>query len=282
MRVDCARGARCYDTVGGPRPPGTSNPPGSTVGRPPAPRPPAPPPPPPWVTNALIPLARAAAGQMARQELDPVVELHPTFGQTDQIFDIIDKNTVITKDGFTHAVEIPDIAGMGEDSEEEKDCLNGEFTSSVVWYGPLKDNHATGVVACLTELRGTKTREAYPELTGYNAQCKLANAHGHLLAHCLGGLDIRENFVPINHNATNVSQMWHGVEKQIKNALAKDETIYYQVIPHFPEDQALIDQFGVGVPDYIDIYAKGDKGFECSAVIHNVAVKPSKYKGCRQ
>ncbi|TQM80193.1 RHS repeat-associated protein [Saccharothrix saharensis] len=281
MRLDCARGARCYDTVGGPRPPGTSAP---TIPRSPAPivRPPAPPPPPPWVVNALVPLARAAAGELARQDLDPTIELHPTFGATNQIDKAIDENTVITKDGFTHSVDTPDITKSRKDTDEEKGCLDGELKSSVVWYGPLQNNHATGVVACLTKFRGAATREAYPELTGYDSECELAKAHGHLLAHCLGGLDIRENFVPINQNSANVSQMWHGVEKQIKKALEKDETIYYQVIPHFPEDPAMIEHYGVGVPDYIDIYAKGNKGFECAAKVHNVTTKIPSYKGCRQ
>ncbi|MEV8443463.1 RHS repeat-associated core domain-containing protein [Actinosynnema sp. NPDC051121] len=282
MRVDCARGARCYDTVGGPRPPGTSNPPGSTTGRPPAPRPPAPPPPPPWVTNALIPLARAAAGEMARQVLDPTVPVNPAFDKIRRRIDeVVDENTVITKDGFTHVADATQASTTYDEREDEKKCLNGDMPSTI-WYGPLVDGHASGAVACLTGLRGAK-RTNLPDPPGFSCENPLATARGHLIANCLGGEDILVNLVAINQDATNNSQMWHGVEKQVANRLEElDETIYYQVIPNFPEDPATVEKFGKGVPESISIHSVGNKGFACKVVIHNVAAKPADFTGCRQ
>jgi hypothetical protein len=153
---------------------------------------------------------------------------------------------------------------------------------STIWYGPLVDGHASGAVACLTELRGAE-RTNLPDPPGYSCDNPLAKARGHLIANCLGGEDILVNLVPINQDATNNSQMWHGVEKQISKRLSGlNETIYYQVIPNFPEDPDTVKAFGAGVPESISIHAVGNKGFSCKVVIHNVATKPSNFNGCRQ
>ncbi|MEU2832181.1 hypothetical protein ABZ667_26520 [Streptomyces lavendulae] len=91
-------------------------------------------------------------------------------------------------------------------------------------------------------------------------------ASGQVLARRLGGSgDTRDKFFTITQNPTN-STMMSGDEGKIEDAVAKGETVAYNVYLEYANSNAKI-------PKYIQMEASGDRGFKLDIVFDNPAYK---------
>ncbi|MEU5243630.1 DNA/RNA non-specific endonuclease [Streptomyces asoensis] len=126
-------------------------------------------------------------------------------------------------------------------------CLNGgDFNYTTDDEDWALDSDPTQIVGTRTELPVNK--EHKPE--GYYGGGTVHR--GHLLARQLGGdgVDLR-NLVPLYADVNTL--LMRGYEDALANRLRTGETIYYQVIPHYPGTG--------GMPDYLTLtWADNKKG----------------------
>lgn len=126
----------------------------------------------------------------------------------------------------------------------------------------------------LHEMNATLTRDMLDKGAEANRKLKIPGfsggtsnqARGHILAKRLGGSgDIRDNLFTITQNPTN-SPMMSADEGKIYDAVAKGETVTYNVYPEYADSTAKI-------PKYVQMEASGDRGFKLDIVLDNPAYK---------
>ncbi|HTI21767.1 MAG TPA: DNA/RNA non-specific endonuclease, partial [Kutzneria sp.] len=243
---------------------------------------PLPPPPPLWFVNVHKREHRQPPGGTVKPRppqywIDP-----PADHIVDPGPELTKNSNKTTLSGPVSVFNAPQADAGYDYRSDEADCLNGDLPHTI-WYGPLQrvtdddgnrlGYRATGAAACLTTTQTAKRGPEKHPMDGRDSDDECAEAAGHLIAYCFYGADHPANLVPLNQNKTNVSRMYHAVEKQIKVQIqANQGPIYYRVTPHFQDGQL--------VPDSIFIHATGHN-FDCQALIPNSPDVIPEFRGCR-
>ncbi|WP_081748762.1 DNA/RNA non-specific endonuclease [Nocardiopsis sp. CNT312] len=251
----------------------------------------APPPPPPWklILAAILATeyARPATEESTDTEFDQFVDDSYTRALEDldgltgkQLRDYFKYFPTFQSDAdrherFTEFVENWD--------DQPRDCLSGD--NSWVYYHRLdSQQRATGVTACLsadqidyrgrgrrldpnkqTEIIGGDTSRSNGDINsnptpGWNPGDGRVYARGHLLGRQLGGYGRdRRNLVKLHHTAN--SDVMQTYEDKVRQRLDSGERIFYASIPQYDGDNP--------VPDAIDLYAVGDRGFYAHWTVYN-------------
>ncbi|MFE3458270.1 DNRLRE domain-containing protein [Nocardiopsis aegyptia] len=249
-----------------------------------------PPPPPPWSEILAAILATEHARPVTEESTDSEHEQFVDDSFTRALDDLELTDSKLKKyfryfPTFQTAADRRQEFGNYVDgwNDQPSNCLSGN--NSWVHYHPLdSQGRATGVTACLsadqidysgrgrradpeknTEIMGSDTtrkngdRNSNPA-PGWASGDGDDYARGHLLGSQLGGSGRdRRNLVRLHHMAN--SKVMKSYEDTVRRRLDSGERIFYASVPRYDG--------GNPVPDTVDLYAVGDRGFYAEWTVYN-------------